>query len=118
MKRIEKQVAIERAIEEWLAFQRRPGGLPLTHKFPWGLSIADTIQRLEAIKREGVTRDALDRLFATTNWGAPSCDECEEHPEVVIHIGSEPDYDARWQTLCANCLGKALALAHGQGAPE
>ena len=47
---------------------------------------------------------ATDRDGHTENL----CNECEADCEVLMRFGDEPDYEARWQDLCAGCLRKAL----------
>lgn len=80
--------------------------------------------RLYGGKTVGSIRDALSLLdlehcsvadvtaaIGTDGWAANKCDECGEHKQVLVHIGDEPDYDARYQELCVECLRAAIEIA-------
>lgn len=44
------------------------------------------------------------------SWTENRCDECGEDFDILLHIGDDVDYDARWQCLCAGCIVKALGV--------
>lgn len=46
-------------------------------------------------------------------WGELNCDECNASVERVVHFGDDPDYEARWWYVCAECLAKAALLLTG-----
>jgi hypothetical protein len=43
-----------------------------------------------------------------TSWVENECDECQKDLPVLMRFGEEPEYDARWQDLCVDCLKKAV----------
>ena len=45
-----------------------------------------------------------------SGWANNICDECGDDFPVVLRLGEEPDYEARYWSLCANCLKNALDL--------
>lgn len=71
-----------------------------------GLTLGETVAALDAATTVAEIRAILP------HWCALECDECGEDVEQVIRFGEEPDYEARWQDLCAACVAKAAeALA-------
>lgn len=71
-------------------------------------------RKLAALDLDTCTAADVDAALGTV-WTGNVCDDCERDFPVLVHIGPDPDYDARWQTLCASCVAKAaklLATAH------
>lgn len=64
-----------------------------------------------------ILREDVDAIIGNGSWTQNLCDECQGDFETLVRIGSEPDYDRRWQDLCVDCLAKALALATSPDAP-
>ena len=52
----------------------------------------------------------IDAAIGTKGWGSLVCDECHADTDALVRIGDEPDYDMRWQDLCAACVGKAAQM--------
>lgn len=76
-----------------------------------GTDPAVTIQAVAALPRP-LQRDAVrEAMDGWPDWTDNRCDECHADRDVLIRIGDEPDYDARWVDLCADCLRKASKLA-------
>lgn len=67
-------------------------------------------KRVAALDLETCTVADVDKAIGTTGWADNECDECHKSFPVLIRLGAEPEYDARWQDLCGKCLGKAAAL--------
>lgn len=59
----------------------------------------------------GFTADEVDQIIGNKSWTAHDCDECGGTYDVLVRIGEEPDYEARYVSLCANCLAKAVAVS-------
>lgn len=76
---------------------------------PKRIAIADRIAKIpdSELTRQAV-RDAMD---GWPDWTKHECDQCLADCEVLVRIGDEPDYDARWLDLCLSCLEKAVELA-------
>lgn len=68
--------------------------------------IANRLDEMDDPTRE----DALRLMSGWPDWTTNECDECGEDCEALVQMGEEPDYDARWQELCASCLKSALNL--------
>jgi len=47
-------------------------------------------------------------IIGNCGWTKNACDVCDRQFSALIRIGDEPDYDARWQDLCVDCLTSAL----------
>lgn len=69
--------------------------------------------KLRALDLETATREEVAEIIGNDGWIRMTCDECDLEQKVVVHIGAEPDYDARWQQLCGYCLSRAVALLKG-----
>lgn len=51
----------------------------------------------------------VDEAIGATGWADNKCDECGRHSKVLMRFGEEPDYEARWQDLCVDCLSRGVA---------
>lgn len=71
---------------------------------------------LQSLDVETCSPADIDRVIGTSGWADNKCDECGLDSPVVVQIGDEPDYEARWVDLCPACLAKAAA--HGQPEPK
>lgn len=81
---------------------------PPDHRFPSGYTIAETQAFLDALDPETASVADYGHM---QSWVEQSCDECGLNFDTLIRIGDEPDYEMRWQDLCAGCLQAAVKLA-------
>ena len=83
---------------------------PRDHRFPAASSIgARSVAEIEsALRSAGDDIDAIKAVLPS--WCEHDCDECGAHHEVLVRLGEEPDYEARWQDLCEACVRGALTL--------
>lgn len=65
---------------------------------------------LAALDLETCSPADIDAALGNTSWASLTCDECDGDFPSIVRIGGEPDYDARWQDLCGECLKEALAM--------
>lgn len=75
-----------------------------------GESAKDVRERLSGLDLETAMEADVDTAIGTKGWASNVCDECGVDHETLVRIGEEPDYEARWIDLCADCLSKASAL--------
>ncbi len=78
---------------------------PRDHRFPQGKSVGEIEA---AVTAAGDDLAAIKAILP--HWCKHPCDECGEDHDVLVHFGEAPDYDAKWQDLCVNCLNEAVAL--------
>lgn len=85
---------------------------------------ADKVTGWNAKKTFGEIRSALKSLDTKTctaedlhramgmkgGWGLNNCDECGMDVPVLLRLGMQPDYDARYWDLCQNCLERAAVV--------
>lgn len=57
----------------------------------------------------GFTAEQVNDIIGNDTWTECRCDECREDAPVLVQVGDEPDYEARWVDLCPDCISKALA---------
>lgn len=77
----------------------------------WGAgSFGDVRARLAALDLETCSPEDVNQALGVSGWADNDCDECGKSVPVLIRIGQKPDYDARWQDLCGECLTGATAL--------
>lgn len=79
----------------------------------WGdkrTTAGEVRHRLGELDLETATPEDVDGAIQTTGWANLRCDSCGENFETLVRIGEEPDYEARWQDLCAGCLQEAINL--------
>lgn len=62
---------------------------------------------LENLDLETCSSTDIDAAIATTGWADNKCDTCGKNCAVVLRLGEEPDYEARWWDICADCLMEA-----------
>jgi hypothetical protein len=94
--------------DHWI---RQYANYPQTHQFtPTGPTVAEIWANLTALDLETCSEADIDRAIGVTGWASHKCDECDETKEILAHFGAEPDYDATWQDLCADCLRNGLEL--------
>ncbi len=107
MKVITRRDVIEEARREWLM---RNSQRPVDAFFA-DRTFGQVRAALNALDPEAATIADFDAAIGVSNWARNSCDECGKEKEILIHLGDEPDHDAQWQRLCANCLCEAVGLA-------
>ena len=56
------------------------------------------------------TAEQVDKIIGNSSWTRNECDECGKDYETLVHIGDEPDYEARWVVICRECLNGAIRL--------
>ncbi len=80
--------------------------------------VGDTKKNLAALDLDTCSLDdVVAAMGGTTGWGSLECDECGKDVAALVRFGDTPDYEARWQDLCADCLGKGAILAQEQAKP-
>lgn len=75
-----------------------------------GSTAGETRRKLERLDFDHCTPADVDAVMVGNAWADNDCDVCGENVPLLIRIGSEPDYDARWQDICPECLSRATAL--------
>jgi hypothetical protein len=68
-------------------------------------------RELAALPPEARTPETMSAIIGNTSWTELLCDVCGVDHAVLVRIGAEPDYDMRWQDVCATCIDKAALLA-------
>lgn len=93
------------------AFERQYGRDRSAHSWRRNITRGEMIDALRALDVETCPAEAINEIIGNPSWTANNCDACGVGAEVLVRIGDEPDYEARWQDLCARCLSDAAALA-------
>lgn len=71
---------------------------------------------LAALDLETCSSADVDEAIGVDGWAKNECDQCNGDFETVLHLGQEPDYEARWWNMCASCLAEAaLSLPRPEG---
>jgi hypothetical protein len=76
----------------------------------YGRDKLEILKRLDALDAENCSADDINAAIGNSSWTNLQCDSCQEQKERIIRIGDDPDYEARWQDLCVDCLNKAVAM--------
>jgi len=108
MRTYTRQNAIADNIKNWLETYTR---YPVDKPMAWtkGVPLGFYVERVKALEPSTCTRaQLLLAMGGGDNWGINECDECGKDADVLMRFGDEPDYEARWQDLCAACLCSAL----------
>ncbi len=79
-------------------------------QYPAASGFAEISRQLKALDVKDRVASRLNQIVGNDGWTANECDECGADFEVLIRIGDEPDYDARWVDLCAGCLAAAARV--------
>lgn len=58
--------------------------------------------------KPGFSAEEVDTIIGNDSWTKNCCDECGKDCDVLLRMGQEPDYDARWLDLCERCLREGL----------
>lgn len=76
-----------------------------------GSTRRDIAAALDALDIETCTTTDIDHALGVTGWADNKCDECgASNRPVLVRLGEEPDYDARWIDLCPSCLAEAALM--------
>lgn len=76
----------------------------------YGFDCAGVRERLSALRPDPTVAEIKTAFGQHKDWAENRCDECgRDRPELVL-IGEEPEYEARWQELCPDCVKAALAM--------
>jgi hypothetical protein len=74
-------------------------------------SVGSIRKALAALDLETCSVSDIDAAIGTTGWADNECDLCHQSQTLVIRLGDEPDYEARWVDVCPNCLAAAQEVA-------
>lgn len=77
---------------------------PEYHRY--GIEKDEIRDKLCALDLETATVDDIANIIGDRGWVTESCDECGIECQEWLHLGQEPDYDARWYELCRDCAKK------------
>lgn len=91
-------------------FERQWGSVNPSLPCHWkedGTTFGDMINALRALDLETCSATDVNGIIGRA-WAELECDHCGKQVEVVAAFGDEPDHDARWQELCAECLALGL----------
>lgn len=67
------------------------------------------IQRgLDALPQGKFTADEADQIIGNKSWSKFECDICGHDKDVLLRMGDEPDYEARWLDCCRECLALSI----------
>ena len=69
-------------------------------------------QKLADLPMNERTPEKISAIIGNDSWTSNECDECDKDCEVLVRLGEEPDYDARWCDVCFDCLSKACDMAN------
>lgn len=70
----------------------------------------ERLDRISKLVPETCTVEEFETALGVKHWTVNLCDECGGDFDTLLHIGENPDYDARWQCLCVGCLMKAVGV--------
>jgi len=76
----------------------------------WGGTIYGSADETYAKIRECKTVADLYAL-GLKNWVSERCALCGSEPDAWLEVGDEPDYEARWLTICLPCAEHLGAIA-------
>jgi hypothetical protein len=69
--------------------------------------MSEVIRLLRALDVETATAADVNAIIGNNTWASLTCDGCGEDKYRILRLGDEPDYEARWQDLCLDCLEDA-----------
>lgn len=108
MKVITERNAIKQAREHWKDSYARDSA---DRKTGWCSKTFGQIRTdLDALDIDSCSVEDLAQALGTTGWGLIKCDECGERQNKLVRMGEKPDYEARWQDICAHCLDRGLDI--------
>lgn len=104
MKIITKRDVIRGSREKWVRHYKHYRD---DYIVGWGdmLPAGEIRTKLAALNLETCTqKDVDDAIQAGSSWAALYCDICDKDVERLLRVGGEPDYEASWIDICADCL--------------
>ena len=110
---IESRDVIKAVRDKWMNQYRSHPGDALSG---WGQRrrFGEIRRALAELDLETCSVADVDATLGVTGWASLICDECDADCERLVRLGEEPDYDVRWQDVCADCLRKAMTLCESQ----
>jgi len=67
-------------------------------------------QALDKLDLNTCSPEDIKAIIGNDSWTENECHECKRNVDTIIFIGDEPDYDAKYVQICADCLGMAHQL--------
>ena len=67
--------------------------------------------RLLGLEGDALTAARVDAIIGNTSWTANRCDGCDRDCDTLVRLGEDPDYEAQWLDLCADCINEVYAFA-------
>lgn len=101
-----RQQIVDRAPERWAKAYAGHGDTDKTAKT---LALAKLVAPIQAAD--------VDRIIGNTSWTDCPCDLCKKTSEVLIRVGDEPDYEARWLDICPACIAHLSAVVAALRSP-
>lgn len=74
---------------------------------PYHVSRAGIDDALYKLDVETCSEADVDKAIGVSGWVANECNFCDRNMDVLIRLGEEPDYEARYVEICSDCLSKA-----------
>lgn len=101
--REEIRTSVSRFMKAW-------GGVRADVPVHWKPSVTFGQMRdaLLALDLETCSAADIATIIGNPSWARLECDHCGSDVETIVRIGSEPEYDVRWQDLCKDCITEAL----------
>ena len=72
-------------------------------------TIGETRVALRSLDLDTCSAGDVNNAIGATGWASNCCDECKRDFDVLMHIGQESNYEARYQQLCIDCLRGAVS---------
>lgn len=98
---IRKADKVKRAPDRWAA--QYPRG-------KWSPDKNEITDRLAALKGTDFTAEQVDSIVGNKSWTQNLCDGCDGDFPLLVRIGEEPEYEARWLDLCLSCAREAFEV--------
>lgn len=105
---------IRTVVERWHE-QYKPEIDDLRDRYPGSSDKRAIYRRLRGLDVETCTPGDVAAIIGNDSWTNLSCDVCERRGlDVVVRVGQEPDYEARYVDLCRSCAKAAVAAFEEQ----
>lgn len=106
---IHRRDVIRSARQRWLEqYKDRQRGQALG--WDAGRTFGSARDAMEKLDPETCSPADIDEAIEVKGWADNDCDECGKSFPVILRLGNEPDYEARWWSLCLGCLKLAVAI--------
>lgn len=94
--------------ERW---NRQYAHSPAHHRSGWcESSFGEIREALAALDLQKASVADVNAAIGTGGWASLECDCCGSDVEVLVRVGEEPDYEARWQDICVRCAQAVARL--------